>query len=264
MGNEVEAVKRILNCIESRDVEKDWNLEAAFVSGVVEAPAELPSTVDLREPLWWKIGDQGQTGSCVGWATADAVLRWHFVKAKRLQSDKLLSVRFAWMAAKEFDEFRSWPTTFIELAGTSLKAALEVAWRYGAVTEDTLPFDHQYMYPNDENMFYAIASRLRIASFYNVGANPENWKKWLASNGPILTRLTVDNTWRNATQTGGKLQTYDRASAAGGHAVAIVGYTPDAFIVRNSWGEYWGDKGFAHASYAYAMGAFTEAYGVLV
>jgi C1A family cysteine protease len=45
--------------------------------------------------------------------------------------------------------------------------------------------------------------------------------------------------------------------------VALVGYTPDRFIVRNSWGTTgWGDQGFGYASLAYAQDAFTEAYGV--
>ena len=32
-------------------------------------------------------------------------------------------------------------------------------------------------------------------------------------------------------------------SSQGGHAVTIVGYTKDAFIIRNSWGTAWGDNG---------------------
>ena len=32
---------------------------------------------------------------------------------------------------------------------------------------------------------------------------------------------------------------------SGGHAFAIVGYLPDGFIVQNSWGPVWGQKGFA-------------------
>jgi C1A family cysteine protease len=69
----------------------------------------------------------------------------------------------------------------------------------------------------------------------------------------------------NAGQTGGKLNTYDPMSKQGGHAVALVGYDPGMFIVRNSWGDTgWGDKGFAYASNVYAAAAFTEAYGMNV
>jgi C1A family cysteine protease len=43
-----------------------------------------------------------------------------------------------------------------------------------------------------------------------------------------------------------------------------VGYTSTGFVIRNSWGTGWGDKGFAYASNAYAKKAFTEAFGVTV
>jgi C1A family cysteine protease len=79
-----------------------------------------------------------------------------------------------------------------------------------------------------------------------------------------MVRLDVDSTWDDASFTGGKLDTYNPNSTRGGHAVALVGYTADRFIVRNSWGTGWGDKGFAYASLAYAQEAFTEAYGVEV
>src|SRR5215212_9819703 len=94
-------VKRILNCLPSQDTQKDWTIDNALEAGVLAA-APLPASVDLRE-AWWQIGDQGSTGACVGWATADAVLRWHFVKAGRLAQNELLSPRFIWMAAKETD-----------------------------------------------------------------------------------------------------------------------------------------------------------------
>ena len=67
--------KRILNAIPSRDTDRDWRLVDAQNAGVVAvAPAALPSSKDLRT-TWWKVGDQGETGSCVGWASADSVLR---------------------------------------------------------------------------------------------------------------------------------------------------------------------------------------------
>ena len=62
----------------------------------------------------------------------------------------------------------------------------------------------------------------------------------------------------------GRLDTYQPDSVRGGHAVAVVGYTADQrFIIRNSWGTRWGDKGFGYASEAYIAEAFfAESYGV--
>jgi hypothetical protein len=256
-------VKRILNCMESLDTENDWTMDTALEAGALRAAA-IPDSVDLRED-WWTIGDQGSTGSCVGWATADSVLRWHFVKAGRITKNDLLSPRFIWMAAKETDQFISRPTTFIEADGTSLKAALDIARKYGSVLDKVLPFEHGTLYQGSAKSFYAIAAFLRIIGYFNLGRDPKTWREWIANNGPILTRLNVDDTWYSAAANQGKLEAYQADSGRGGHAVALVGYTPNHFIVRNSWGTVmWGDLGFGYASDAYATAAFTEAYGVAV
>ena len=253
--------KRILNCLPSRQPERDWGFEHAVGAGLLAAPRALPSSKDLREP-WWKINDQKDTGSCVGWATADSVIRWHFVKAGKLPKDQLLSPRFIWMAAKESDEFVTQPTTFIELEGTSPKAALDIARKFGAVRDSILPFSSGRLYADEAKTFYAIAARLKITSYFNLGRSLGNWRTWLATKGPILTALNVDATWDNAKKTRGKLDKYQPDTTRGGHAVALVGYTPDRFIVRNSWGTSWGDQGFGYASLSYAQAAFTEAYGI--
>jgi C1A family cysteine protease len=255
------AVNRILNCIPSRDVENDWRMENALEADLV-AEIAIPLQKDLRES-WWEVGDQGATGSCVGWATADSVLRWHFVKANHLPQDAHVSVRFIWMSSKETDIFTSYPSTFIERDGTSLKAALDVARKFGAVKESVLPFASKELYMGSPKTFYALASRLKITSYFNLGRNLTEWRKWLATDGPILTRLDVDRTWDDITSNG-NLDVYQPDTKRGGHAVALVGYTEDRFIVRNSWGEDWGDKGFAYASNQYAEQAFTEAYGIIV
>jgi C1A family cysteine protease len=257
------AGERVLNCDASLDTDTDWRAPDAMAAGMLEAAAPVPERIDLRED-WWEIGDQGRTGSCVGWATADSALRWHFVQAGRIGRDERLSVRFQWMAAKEIDDFVESPTTFIELAGTKLKAALQVARRWGAVLDDVLPFRGQRLYAGDWKPFYAIASKLRINAYINLELDQADWRRWLATNGPVLARLRVDETWKNASSDG-ELATYYPATAGGGHAIALVGYTPEMFVVRNSWGTTdWGDQGFAYASNEYVAAAFTEAYGVMV
>jgi hypothetical protein len=256
----------ILNCRPSKDTEKDWGLETARAAGIRDLKAAIPPTKDLRAS-WWGIGDQGRTGSCVGWGAADGVLRWHFVLAGRMDEGESVSVRYLWMASKETDQYTERPTTFIEEDGTSLKSALDVARKYGVVTGGVLPFQNPSGSPElytdgDAATFYAIASRMRIASYFSLGRDPADWRSWLATKGPILTRLDVDAAWDRATEAHGMLKEYDASTARGGHCVCLVGYTPEHFIVRNSWGRAWGDRGFAYALDSYASAAFTEAYGV--
>jgi C1A family cysteine protease len=256
--------KRVLNCVPSQKTETDWQLHNAQDAGMLTAGARAPRSKDLRDDSWWTIADQGATGACVGWASTDSVLRWHMVQDGRITQRNSLSPRFTWMAAKETDQFTSAPTTFIDSDGTSLKAALDVFRKWGAVRESVLPFKGGALYAGEVGTFYAVAARLKIAAYFNLGTKPASWRTWIAGNGPILTRLDVDATWDNATDTKGKLTTYRKATARGGHAVAIVGYTPTTFIVRNSWGTGWGDNGYAYASDGYATKAFTEAYGITV
>jgi C1A family cysteine protease len=257
---------RICNLEPSRSTENDWTIETALAAGAFAAPVTLPPSVDLRA-AWWDIGNQESTGSCVGWGSTDGVARYHMVKANKLGQKEKLSPRFTWMASKETDQFTSAPETMIEGAGTSLKAAMDILRKYGAVPETLLPFHiATNMYLGDENAFFATAATRKIASYVNLLRNTANWRIWLAAHGPILVGLNVDHTWDNATATQGKLDTFMPSTVRGGHAVAAVGYRADGrIIIRNSWGTAWGDKGFAYASEAYIAAAFfNESYGVTV
>jgi C1A family cysteine protease len=261
-----EAVKRICNLVPSKGTEKDWKFEDALASGALGAVAAPPASVDLRQ-AWWTIGDQGQTGSCVGWATGEGVVRYHMVQARKLKKTEQLSPRYIWMASKETDEFVQRPESFVEEAGTSLKAAMDVCRKFGAATMATLPFHiTTLMYTGTENALYALAAQRKISAYFNLAKNLNQWKAWLAAHGPILAALSVDQTWDNATATHGNLDTFFPNTVRGGHAIAIVGYTATGrFIVRNSWGTAWGDNGFAYASPAYInSGFFGESYGVTV
>jgi hypothetical protein len=257
------SVDRIYNVVPSKDTEKDWKFGDALTAGLLAAPAVLPASVDLRKP-WWKINDQSTTGSCVGWACADGVLRFHLVGANRLAETELLSPRFVWMASKETDEFNTRPGTFIEEAGTSLKAAMDVIRKYGCVLDKDLPFNiGNLMYIGSENTFYAMASTRKVANYFNLGKNLVQWKSWLATKGPIMAALSVDSTWSDAADTDGKLDTFKPNTVLGGHAICVVGYKDDRFIIRNSWGTSWGDGGFGYASTNYINEAFfAESYGI--
>jgi len=257
---------RICNLVPTPEAstKNDWQVAHARQARLLAARPAAPASLDLRR-AWWSVGDQGDTGSCVGWASTDGVARQMFVAAKRLPQTTRLSPRFTWMASKETDEFTHRPETMIEGAGTTLKAAVDVLRKYGAVPESLLPFRiDTAMYPGDGDTFYATAASRKIASYFNLRRNFSSWRDWLFQHGPILVGVSVDATWDNATATKGKLDTFQHSTARGGHAVAVVGYTADQrFIIRNSWGTGWGDRGFAYASEDYISAAFfDESYGV--
>lgn len=65
----------------------------------------------------------------------------------------------------------------------------------------------------------------------------------IVANGPCIGGLPVYNTdvddfWNS-----------DQGNFQGGHAIAIVGYNKEGFIIRNSWGNYYGDKGYSILPY---------------
>jgi hypothetical protein len=189
------------------------------------------------------------------------------VTANRLAKADQLSPRYVWMSSKETDQNTQRPETFIEEAGTSLKAAVDICRKYGVATMAQLPFNiATLMYAGLENAFYADVAQRKISAYFNLLKDVNQWKSWLASHGPILAGLSVDQTWDNATATHGNLDAFFPNTVRGGHAVAVVGYTATGrLIIRNSWGTSWGDHGFGYALPAYIAGAFFgESYGVTV
>ena len=254
----------ICNVVPSKGTENDWQLADSIAAGSIGAPAALPPSVDMRA-AWWTINNQENTGSCVGWATADGVVRWHMTKAGKISQTTLLSPRHVWMASKETDTITNRPESFIEGAGTTLKAAVDVARKHGVALMDDLPFHIQTkMYTGSENAFYASCAQRKISAYFNLHRNLSSWKTWLAGTGPILAAFNVDSSWDNAASNNGNIDSFHPDTVRGGHAICIVGYRADGrFIVRNSWGTTWGVNGFGYLHPDYIAAAFfDESYGV--
>lgn len=101
--------------------------------------------------------------------------------------------------------------------------------------------------------FKAEANKIQqFARVFTIGA----LKKTLTVNGPCLICFPVFNfTTKMWKQHLGE----DRL---GGHAMAIVGFNKKGFILRNSWGECWDDKGYSIYEYT-DWGSHEEVWTVI-
>jgi hypothetical protein len=270
----VEAVRagRVLNVGPSPAREDDHTPEAAEAAGHLRA-VDPPEGVDLCAP-WYRVGDQGKTGSCVGWALADSIMWRQLVRAGTLAEEDRLSPRFMWMAAKEMRAKLTevagepaWrPTTFLEQGMTDVKSALDVARTFGAALEVDLPFEGK-LYPGGIEHFYESAEQRKITHYYRLDPGDDagawflHWRRWIDQHGPVLIVLKVDQSFVDGTP---KLGDFDPASASFNHAAALVGYAPHGFLVRCSWGDGWGQEGHVVATEPYLQSATLESYGVVV
>ena len=83
---------------------------------------------------------------------------------------------------------------------------------------------------------------------------PTYWVKDIAkvkaalAHGPLMTTMSV---YADFLLYGGGVYKHVAGDSLGGHAISIVGYddAKGAWIVRNSWGEDWGERGYFMISY---------------
>ena len=45
----------------------------------------------------------------------------------------------------------------------------------------------------------------------------------------------------------------EKAKKTGGHAMCCVGWNEEGWIIQNSWGKFWGDKGYCYLPYDYPV-----------
>lgn len=81
----------------------------------------------------------------------------------------------------------------------------------------------------------------KIKQYAMIGS-PLVLKTAIVMNGPCIGGLPVYNSL--ATNFWNPSHNFE-----GNHAIAIIGYDKDGFIIRNSWGKSYGCEGYAHMSY---------------
>ncbi|MCD8181463.1 MAG: C1 family peptidase [Firmicutes bacterium] len=237
----------------------------------------LPSSVDNSESEYFpEIGDQGNYGSCVAYATTYYQMSYTISKA--------LDTKYVFNPL--------WTYSLINAGaddGSYVIDAYDLISNLGVPLYDEFTGDALEPEPNADvwksAMKYKIDPDNDSDNWYEVCDDGDtdafiNSVKLKLNDGDILTTGTLANWWYGENKGEdvtlskdgvtidddyGIPYIYNKDSDEGRHLVTIVGYDDDivmsytydgqeytttgAFKIANSWGDYWGNDGFAWVAY---------------
>jgi len=189
---------------------------------------KLPETLDLRDKMQ-PVKDQGQCGSCYTFS-AVSVLEYH--AGVSISEQKIMDCSSS-TNGPSYGCDGGWPENIFEYAKDS---------------PVVLEKDQSYQQKNLPCNQTCEGSVIRVKRYGSVDQEKDKDSETripyiLNTHGPVSVAIDVGTTEL--------LMSYENGTfpgvACGGeidHAVTIVGYTPDYWIVRNSWSQDWGDDGY--------------------
>ena len=206
----------------------------------------LPSKVDLREK-YTNVYDQGEIGSCTANALCNA---FDFVGVKEGKKPVLPSRLFLY-----YDERRIEGTTGQD-AGAMIRDGAKTFHGAGVCPEFMWPYDQNLLFNQPTHDCYNHAANHRTKEYKRLNnLSLNDLKACLAAGYPFVFGFSVYESFESdaVTKTGVVPMPKPTERLLGGHAVLALGYDDENkwVIVRNSWGEEWGDKGHFYLPYDY-------------
>lgn len=220
--------------------EADFDFKSSLAPRLAQATSGDP---DLRS--FCTETDQLSAGACVGNASADSVEVLDAVEGRpRIQLSRLFVYT---LARNMMDIDRDGRGDIDRDDGTYIRLAFEVLNRFGICTEAKWPYDLSKLHVLPSLKAMREATGHRIHSYYRIhetgDARCDAVLQALRSNHPVVFGTKIDSYFlqlTNDTPVG-----IPQGDIRGGHAMLIVGYlTGLGFLVKNSWGNKWGDLGF--------------------
>jgi hypothetical protein len=205
--------------------------------------------------------NQGKEGACTGFALA-ANINYHLAVNGRCNVADITKIgaspRMLYEMARRYDE---WPGENYE--GSSARGTMKGWTAHGVVTRNSWK-DNLFGVKHFDDEKAKEALNIPAGSYYRVvHRNVRDMHSALNEAGILYATLMLHEGWEepknfykiydyndNGENKRIKLPIIQRKGrAADGHAIAIVGYSREGFIVQNSWGTGWGHKGFAVLPY---------------
>jgi C1A family cysteine protease len=218
------------------------------LSYAVAKPLLLPPVVDLR-PKMPDIYDQGQLGSCTANAIAAAVQ--YSRRRQGFLNDFVPSRLFIYYNERKMEG------TIESDAGAQIRDGIKSVGHLGDCAETEWPYIESAFNIEPGAGCYSAAVKYRALDYWRVPRIMTQMKGCLAAGFPFVFGFSVYESFESAAVADGGVVPMPQSSEAmvGGHAVLAVGYieATQRFIVRNSWGDGWGDKGYFYLPYAFLM-----------
>ena len=192
------------------------------------------------------IEDQGELGSCSG----NAITNAYELQVKRLYPDKFteLSRLFVYYNSRLLDN------AVMEDQGAYIRDSIKAVKKFGICSEQLWPYDINKftVRPTDECYNDALS---RVITSYRSLDTIDDVLHAVNDNKPVVIGITVYDSFNLVSKKNPVIPmpaNYEKDSA-GGHAMTIVGYdiTNRQFLVKNSYGTDWGDRGYGWLPFDY-------------
>jgi C1A family cysteine protease len=220
---------------------RDYQFALTFPKQLLTATA---TSVDLRKQMS-PVEDQGDLGSCTAQALVGSL---EFLEGKNGLKKTNLSRLFVYYNERVIEG------SVNEDSGAMIRDGVKTLAKQGVCTEVLCPYKISRFSKKPSNKSYTDGLSRKISSYHRL-STIKDMEQCLSSGYPFVFGFTVYESfeWDEVTNTGIVNMPKKYESVLGGHAVCAVGYdsVSQRFLVRNSWGTHWGQKGYFTMPYEY-------------